>query len=178
MKGRACLNKTDHAHNFFKTSFQVDAPGANSDLRQPELVDGLETIDCHALEALRSLYEQDYENAASECSTPAAPPVPAAPIQHLQSTPPAHTTPTQSSIQEIPEVAVGEEVIRSCVTPRKVSAIQAILQKETQRHKCALKLLPFFFSKEELSSSNTEGTHQKLPLDTTRLNSLKVLVFN
>ena len=75
-------------------------------------------------------------------------------------------------------MAVGEEVIRSCVTPRKVCVIQAVLQKETQRHQCALKLLPFFFSKEELSSSNTEGTHQKLPLDTTRLNSLKVLVFS
>ena len=31
--------------------------------------------------------------------------------------------------------------------------------------------------KQELSSSNTEGTHKKQPLDTTRLNSLKVLVF-
>ena len=75
-------------------------------------------------------------------------------------------------------MTVGEEVIRSCVTPHKVSGIQAVLQKEAQRHKCALKLLPFFFSKEELSTNNTEGTHQKLPLDSTRLNSLKVLIFS
>ena len=97
---------------FFLTYFQFNAPGV--DLCQPELVDGLETIDCHALEALTSLYEQDYENAASENSTPAASLVPAAPIQHLQSTPTAHVTPTRSTIQEVPEVAVGQEVIRSC----------------------------------------------------------------
>lgn len=36
----------------------------------------------------------------------------------------------------------------------------------------------FFFSKEELSSSNTEGIHGKMPLDSTRVNSLKVLVFS
>ena len=51
-----------------------------------------------------------------------------------------------------------------------------VLKRETERHKCALKLLPYFFTAAELSSSNTDGTHHKLPLDATRLNALKMLV--
>lgn len=39
-------------------------------------------------------------------------------------------------------------------------------------------LLPFFFSKEELKNSNTDGTHGKQCLDSNKLNSLKVLVFS
>ena len=53
-----------------------------------------------------------------------------------------------------------------------------MLQKETKRHRCAVKLLPYFFTDEELVSSNTDGTHGKLALDSNRLNSLKVLVFS
>ena len=76
------------------------------------------------------------------------------------------------------ELPVGEEVIRSCVTPRKVHSVQEALRKEADRHRCAVRLLPYFFSKEELSSSNTDGTHGKQSLDSSKLNSIKVLVFS
>lgn len=72
---------------------------------------------------------------------------------------------------------VSEELIRSCVTPRKVKKVQDTLQAEHDRYRCAVKLLPHFFSKEELRTCNTDGTHNKVPLDRTRLHSLKVLLF-
>ena len=75
------------------------------------------------------------------------------------------------------EIEVGDEVVRSCVTPRKFLAVKDVLKKEHERHRCALRLLPYFFTPAELSNSNTDGTHNKRPLDSTRLNSLKVLVF-
>ena len=53
-----------------------------------------------------------------------------------------------------------------------------MLEKEKERHRCTLKLLPFFFTSEELSHSNTEGTHNKQRLDITKLQALKVLVFS
>ena len=76
------------------------------------------------------------------------------------------------------EVPVGEEVIRSCVTPRKIHGVQEALRKEEDRHRCAVRLLPYFFSKEELSNSNTDGTHGKQCLDSSKLNSIKVFVFS
>lgn len=76
------------------------------------------------------------------------------------------------------ETPVSEEVIRTCVTPRKVRAVQSALKKENKRYRCAVKLLPYFFTDEELISSNTDGTHGKLPLDSNKLNFLKVLVFS
>lgn len=68
---------------------------------------------------------------------------------------------------------VSEELIRSCVTPWKVKKVQDTLQAEGDRYRCAAKLLPHFFSKEELTTCNTDGTHNKVPLDRTRLLSLK-----
>ena len=126
--------------------------------------DDLPTIDADALASL---------NEGLDCIQP----LPATP---LSAPPTASTGPrdTPPSVQETPEIEVCDEVIRSCVTPRKILAVKGVLQKENERHKCALKLLPFFFSKGELSSSNTEGTHSKMALDSTRLNSLKVLVFS
>ena len=56
---------------------------------------------------------------------------------------------------------MAEDVIRTCDTPRKVQGVQSALQKETKRHRCAVKLLPYFFTDEELVSSNTDGTHEK-----------------
>ena len=50
--------------------------------------------------------------------------------------------------------------------------------KEKERHRCALKLLPFFYTSEELSNSNNDGTHNKQQLDVTKLQALKVLVFS
>ena len=74
---------------------------------------------------------------------------------------------------------VGEELIGTCVTPTRVKTIQHALSKpETARHLCALKLLPHFFTREELAESNTDGSHDKKCLDSTKLNSLKILVFS
>ena len=74
---------------------------------------------------------------------------------------------------------VSDELIGTCVTPTRVKNIQHALSKpETARHLCALKLLPHFFRKEELAQSNTDGSHDKKCLDSTKLNSLKILVFS
>lgn len=144
--------------------FQLQEPGLNLNLIRTEDGDDLPTIDADALASL---------NEGLDCIQP----LPATP---LSAPPTASTGPrdTPPSVQETPEIEVCDEVIRSCVTPRKILAVKGVLQKENERHKCALKLLPFFFSKGELSSSNTEGTHSKMALDSTRLNSLKVLVFS
>ena len=113
----------------------------------------LPTIDIDALEALR-----DEVNAARkvQSSTPLGPALP----------------PTDNELDQSP---MGNEVIETCVTPRKVQAVQTTLQGEHSRYRCAVKLLPFFFTKEELSNSNTEGSHGKQRLDRNKLNSLKVL---
>ena len=91
-------------------------------------------------------------------------------------TPQADEVTRQATPTEVPtiEVPVGEEVIRTCVTPRRVHNVQVALQKEVNRHRCAVRLLPYFFSKEELSTSNTDGTHDKQCLDSNKLNSIKV----
>lgn len=60
---------------------------------------------------------------------------------------------------------------------KEMKGVQSVLQSEQVLHRVAVKLLLYFLTKQELSSSNTEGTHKKLRLDTTKLNSLKVLVF-
>ena len=55
---------------------------------------------------------------------------------------------------------VTEELIQSCVTPRKVLKVRETLRGEKVRHRCAIKLLPHFFTKEELAMCNTEGTFE------------------
>ena len=45
-----------------------------------------------------------------------------------------------------------------------------MLEKEKERHRCALKLLPFFFTSEELSKQQHRGNAQQT--------ALKVLVFS
>lgn len=89
-------------------------------------------------------------------------------------------TPQATPLNEVPtiEVPVGEEVIWTCVTPRRVHNVQVALQKEVNRHRCAVRLLPSFFTREELSTSNTDSTHGKQCLDSEKLNSIKVLVFS
>lgn len=52
-----------------------------------------------------------------------------------------------------------------------------MLARESEHHKCTLKLLPYFFTREELANSNTDSMHGKDCLDGTKLNALKVLVF-
>ena len=102
-----------------------------------------------------------------EASLPATPENPSAP-----------TVTIADNNKDRAEIPVAEDVIRTCVTPRKVPGVQSALHKETERHRCAVKLLPYFFTDEELISSNTDGTHGKIALDNNRLNSLKVLVFS
>lgn len=132
---------------------------------RPEYED-LPTIDP---DALAHLHDELIEEIVPLPPTPTPLAVNSTPVNAPSTRP---EEPIQSSVREI------ADVIRSCVTPRKVIGVQDVIQKENQRHKCTLKLLPFFFSREELSNSNTEGTHNKLPLDSTRLNSVKVLVFS
>ena len=140
--------------------------------------DELPTIDTAAFGRLSEVVEASEENTAVPLAstTPLNPSVTAPVVM-----PPTVLTVThsqQSVSHEALEMEVGDKVVSSCVTPRKFLAVKDILQKEKKPHKCALKLLPYFFTSAELSSSNTDGTHNKLPLDSTRLNSLKVLVFS
>jgi len=51
--------------------------------------------------------------------------------------------------------------------------VRETLEGETQRHRCAIKLLAYFFSKEELAVGNTDGNFHKDALDRTKLHSLK-----
>lgn len=127
--------------------------------------DDLQTIDSVALASLN----EDMDIFALSPETPTVPTPPTASTS---------STPATQSFHELTEAQVGDELIGSCVTPRKLPVVKNILQSESERHKYALKLLPYFFTKDEMSTSNTDGTHQKLPLDTTKLNSLKVLVFS
>lgn len=144
-----------------------------ADLQQI-LPSDLQTIDEDDLMALSYVVEDDN----SEDSCPAMLDPPAAPCTPASRTPAPRTPASSKTPTVMPSPAsISEEVVQTCVTPRKVKGVQSVLQTEKVPHRVAVKLLPYFFTKQELSSSNTEGTHKKQRLDTTRLNSLKVLVF-
>lgn len=66
-----------------------------------------------------------------------------------------------------------EDLVHSCVTPQKVQRVHETRQSETDRYKCAIKLLPNFFTPAELAMSNTDGNFGKQPLDKTKLHTLK-----
>ena len=134
-----------------------------ADLQQT-LPSDLQTIDEDDLMVLSCIME----DVNSEDSCPAMLAPPAAPCA-----PAASKTPTVMPSS----ASISEEVVQTCATPRKVQGVQSVLQSEQVPHQVAVKLLPYFFTKQELSSSNTEGTHKKQRLDTTKLNSFKVLVF-
>ena len=129
------------------------------------------------MDTMATLRDEEFEVESAVSPAPATQPtsetvlMPATPM-------PLSATNTNSNTASAAETAVGEEVIRTCVTPRKVRAVQSALRKEKERHRCAVKLLPYFFTDEELISSNTDGTHGKLPLDSNKLNFLKVFVFS
>ena len=72
---------------------------------------------------------------------------------------------------------VRDDVLQTYVTPSRIQGVRAVLDKEDTRHRCAVKLLPLFFSKDELSKGNTDGSHKKQSLDSRKLYSLKLLVF-
>ena len=156
----------------------VNDPSAQIRQKQYEMPDNLPddlvTIDIDAFAKLSD------DNAASLVSPTPTALTPAAPLaaSARPATPlTASVTPATPCVTDFSEFSVGEEIIRTCVTPSKVKEVEAMLKVERQRHLCALKLLHFFFSKEELSMSNTEGTHGKQSLDRNKLNSLKALVF-
>ena len=128
------------------------------------LPNDLSTMDMAAFASL--------SNEDAVCPQPLTPATPVTPVTPATPAPRAESTVLPLSLP------VSEDVIRSCVTPRKVQNIKQALEKETQRHKCALKLLPYFFTKEELTKSNTDGSQGKEQLDSTKLNSVKVLVFS
>ena len=54
---------------------------------------------------------------------------------------------------------------------------QADAGQGSRDQQVCLEVAPFFFSKEELASCNTDGSYGKGSLDATRLNSLKILLF-
>ena len=135
--------------------------------------DDLPTIDSATLASL----SEDFEDVV--------PLVPTIPLTTFVM-PAKDTTPTAPLVPPLrschqgqaSDVEVGDEVVRSFVTPRKFLVVKDVLKRENECHKCALKLLPYFFTAAELSISKTDGTHKKLPLDATRLNALKMLVFS
>lgn len=127
----------------------------------------LSTIDVDTFTSLSD--ELDQLDASNSDHTPRSAATPSTPTP---------VTPSANSASDAVEVPVGEEVIRTCVTPRKVQSVRDALDKEADRHRCAVRLLPYFFTRDELSSSNTDGTHGKQCLDSNKLNSLKVLVFS
>lgn len=134
------------------------------------------TIDMDTIATLR---DEEFEVESAVPPMPATQPTPEATLMPAMPMPFSATyTNTNSNTASTAETPVGEEVIRTCVTPRKVRAVQSALRKESERHRCAVKLLPYFFTDEELVSSNTDGMHGKLPLDSNKLNFLKVLVFS
>ena len=134
-----------------------------ADLQQ-KLPSDLQTIDEDDLMTLSCIMED--VNSEDSCPAMLAPPA-------VPCTPASSKTPT---VMPSPAM-ISEEVVQTCVTPRKVQGVKSVLQLDKVPHRVAVKLLPYFFTKQELSSSNTEGTHKKQGLDTTKLNSLKVLVF-
>ena len=66
---------------------------------------------------------------------------------------------------------MSEKLLWSCVTPQKVQCARETLQNERDRIKCPIKLLPEFFTTDEMAVSNTENGKQ--PLEKTKLRTLK-----
>lgn len=139
-----------------------------------DLPNDLATID---VDVFAKLSDDNATPLASPTPTPLTPATPLAASVTPAAPLAASVTPATPCVTDISEVSIGEEIICSCVTPSKVKEVEAMLKVEKQRHLCTLKLLHFFFSKEELSTSNTEGTHGKQSLDRNKLNSLNALVF-
>ena len=187
----------------FPSPVNIDPLSVSLSASVPPLHD-LSTIDIDTFESLSTEVDafsvhlpSPAASTASASAAPAPPTAPTAPTLEtsaaaatletstdaptLEST--ADPTPgtlarTASSLNSAVEIPVAEDVIRTCVTPRKVHRVREALQKEVNRHRCAVNLLPFFFTKEEIMNSNTDGSHGKQCLDSNKLNSLKVLVFS
>ena len=161
----------------------------NAVVAAEDLPDDLTTIDMEALATLSTEvpatvpttpYAVNAANSHSISVSPATPVLYAVTTTNPLSMSASPATPVQYTVNTTNKVSalVSEDLILGCVTPQKVQSIQKVLEKENQRHRCALKLLPFFFTKEELTKCNTDGSYGKDRLDATKLNSLKVLVFS
>ena len=181
----------------FPSLVNIDPLSVSLSASVPPLHD-LSTIDIDTFESLSTEVDATFSVhlPAPAASAPVAPAPPTAPTLEtsaaatletstdaptLEST--ADPTPgtlarTVSSLNSAVEIPVAEDVIRTCVTPRKAHRVREALQKGVNRHRCAVNLLPFFFTKEEIMNSNTDGSHGKQCLDSNKLNSLKVLVFS
>lgn len=57
---------------------------------------------------------------------------------------------------------VRDNVWQTCVTPNRIQAVKAILIERETQHWCTVKLLPLFFSRDELSRGNTNGSRKML----------------
>ena len=51
--------------------------------------------------------------------------------------------------------------------------VRETLRNERDHIKCAIKLLPEFFTTDVMGARNTEGNYEKQPLDKTKLRTLK-----
>ena len=145
----------------------------------------LQTID---IEAFESLSEEVCASTPVETLAPATP-VPTTPSTSspekastpsvsvaLPGTPASRPSMSLSGSSATTE-RVRDDVLQTCVTPSRIQRVRAVLENEDTRHRCAVRLLPLFFSKDELSKGNTDGSHKKQSLDSLKLNTLKLLVF-
>ena len=129
-----------------------------------ETLTDISTIDANALCTLSESF-----------STTCSPVIPQLSKHHASSSPATrHVSeyPVSNSPVHVTGV-ITDELIRSCVTPGKVHRVREALDAESERDRCAIRLLKQFFTKEELAMGNTEGNFNKNPLDRTRLHSLK-----
>ena len=129
-----------------------------------ETLTDISTIDANALCTLS-------ESFSTTCS-PVVPQL----SEHLASSSPAIRHVSAYPVSDSPVHVTGvvtDELIRRCVTPRKVHRVREALDAESERDRCAIRLLKQFFTKEELAMGNTEGNFNKSPLDRTRLHWLK-----
>ena len=83
------------------------------------------------------------------------------------------TEPLQPALINNSSTPATEDLVRSCVTPRKVQRVRETRQPGTDLYKCAIKLLPNFFTPAELAMNNMNGNFGKQLLDKTKLHTLK-----
>ena len=154
------------AHSCFFSQYpsplNIDPLSVSLSASVPPLHD-LSTIDIDTFESLSAEVDTSLSvhspapaaPAASTLETSAAPTLetPADPTKATL----ARTVSSNSAVDSAVEIPVAEDVIQTCVTPRKVQRVWEALQKEANRHRCAVNLLPFFFPKEEIMNSNTDG---------------------
>ena len=129
-----------------------------------ETLTDISTIDANALCTLSESFSTTCSRVVRQLS------------EHLASSSPAIRHVSAYPVSDSPVHVTGvvtDELIRSCVTPRKVHRVREALDAESERDRCAIRLLKQFFTKEELAMGNTEGNFNKSPLDRTRLHSLK-----